>query len=82
MSHKCGLSHDQTYSSLVLALMELVTCHGNYCCSKLLNRSLGFSMERTDLHYRFLGRNATMEFIHLDMHSDMNLLGLQNELSW
>lgn len=39
-------------------------------------------MERTDLHYRFLGRNATMEFIHLDMHSDMNLLGLQNELSW
>jgi hypothetical protein len=82
MSHKCCLSHDQTSLSLVLALMELVTCHGNYWCSKVLNRSLGFSMERTDLHYRFSGRNATMEFIHLDMHSDMNLLGLQNELSW
>jgi hypothetical protein len=82
MSKKCGFSHDQTSSSLVLALTELVTCLGNYWCSKLLNRSLGFSMERTDIYYRFSGRNAIMEFIHLDMHSDMNLLGQQNELSW
>ncbi len=58
------VSHvSKTSSSLVLALTEPITCHKNYWCNESWNMSLEFFFNQTDLHCRFSGRNATVEFI-------------------
>jgi len=66
-------------SSLVLALTEPITCHENYWCNESQNMSLGFSFNQTDLHCdlhcRFSGRNASVEFIHLDMQIRLETFG-------
>jgi len=65
----------KTSSSLVLALTEPITCHENYWCNESQNMSLGFSFNQTDLHCRFSGRNASVEFIHLDMQIRLETFG-------